>query len=861
MNHPPSGVRQHGDILSFPRLLKQATAVSATLLAMLSFGLLQAQAQAVDEIQAQLQAQHGPNVKVYPFRLKHGVDKTSETAAPAAPIRRSTITPGPAGAQLVYNGGPVVSTIKVAVVYYGAGSYLPQLSTSLPNFYAAISNGTYMDMLSEYSTQGVAYQSTTGNELIQRGGPNAFLGSFTITPSAANNAGTIADSNIQNELQLQIASGHLPTPDYDVSGDANTFYVIYFPPGKTITQGTSSSCVAGGFCAYHGTSSYQSKNILYGVQPDMQSGSGCYTGCGNSTVFNNYTSVASHEFAETITDPSVGIAISAGGPPLAWYDSTNGEIGDICNAIQGSADGFTVQAEWSNLQNGCALGPVYFTVATPSTATPGNAFSLTLTTKNSANATLAGYRGTVHLTSTDSSATLPADYTFVAADSGIHTFSGVVLRTTGNQTVSVNGSVSTGFKGTSPAVSVGGTVVNDFSISASPASLSVAQGASGSSSISTVVAAGSAGTVTLSVTGAPTGVTTTLNPASVTAGSNSTLAITTASTTVAGTYTLTITGTEGTKTHTATVALTVSTVGGGGGGGIVNGNFEAGNLNGWTVSGPIAAVTPSGHSGTYAAKLGSTNATNGDSSIAQTFTAPTGATAISFWYKVTCPDTVTYDWATATLTDNTASTTATVLPKTCTAAGVWTNVTASLVAGHGYTLTLTSHDDNYAGDPTYTLYDDVTITTATGGGGGGVTNGGFESGATGWLTAGTVSIATSGCHGGAQCAMAGSTGPTNGDSSFAQTFTVPTGKSQLSLWYKNTCPDSLTYDWATATLKNNTLGTTATVLPKTCTQSGAWANVTSAVTAGASYTLTLTSHDDNYAGDPTFTLYDDVTIN
>jgi hypothetical protein len=37
--------------------------------------------------------------------------------------------------------------------------------------------------------------------------------------------------------------------------------------------------------------------------------------------------------------------------------------------------------------------------------------------------------------------------------------------------------------------------------------------------------------------------------------------------------------------------------------------------------------------------------------------------------------------------------------------------------------------------------------------------------------------------------------------------------------------------------------------------------LTSAVTAGHSYTLTLISHDDNYAGDPTFTIYDDVVLN
>jgi hypothetical protein len=76
---------------------------------------------------------------------------------------------------------------------------------------------------------------------------------------------------------------------------------------------------------------------------------------------------------------------------------------------------------------------------------------------------------------------------------------------------------------------------------------------------------------------------------------------------------------------------------------------------------------------------------------------------------VTCPDTVTYDWATATLKDNTANTTKTVLAKTCVSSSGWKQVSTSLTSGHSYTLTLTSHDDNYAGDPTYTLYDDVAV--------------------------------------------------------------------------------------------------------------------------------------------------------
>jgi hypothetical protein len=43
--------------------------------------------------------------------------------------------------------------------------------------------------------------------------------------------------------------------------------------------------------------------------------------------------------------------------------------------------------------------------------------------------TATGYTGTAHFTSTDTAATLPPDYTFTAADNGVHTFSGVILRT------------------------------------------------------------------------------------------------------------------------------------------------------------------------------------------------------------------------------------------------------------------------------------------------------------------------------------------------------------------------------------------------------------------------------------------------
>jgi len=47
--------------------------------------------------------------------------------------------------------------------------------------------------------------------------------------------------------------------------------------------------------------------------------------------------------------------------------------------------------------------------------------------------------------------------------------------------------------------------------------------------------------------------------------------------------------------------------------------------------------------------------------------------------------------------------------KTCSNTGAWQSASTGVIPGHSYTLTLVSHDDGYFADPTYTLYDDVTL--------------------------------------------------------------------------------------------------------------------------------------------------------
>jgi hypothetical protein len=364
-----------------------------------------------------------------------------------------------AGSFATYFGGAVISNVHVVQVLYGTGSFVPEVQAtatpSVASFFADITQSSYFDMLAEYNTAGVtAADGAPGTS--QTIGHGFFDGQFTITPSAANNGTTITDTQIQSELLAQVTAGHLPAPVIDAQGNNSSLYMLYFPAGKTILLQNTPSCQSGGFCAYHSTTTGQfgGRNLFYGVMPDVQPPSLCSLGCGGGSLFNIVTNVTSHELAEAVTDANAGLANNFA-RPLAWFDPLNGEIADMClgQEVDIVANGTTyrVQREFSNLVDDCVAGPMQLLMVAGPTASSGTEFDIEMLAESTpAGTTLFRYNGTVHFSSSDPAAVLPADYTFTFADQGHHHFM-ATLKTSGPQTITA---VDANIKNSSTTISV-----------------------------------------------------------------------------------------------------------------------------------------------------------------------------------------------------------------------------------------------------------------------------------------------------------------------------------------------------------------------------------------------------------------------
>ncbi len=190
----------------------------------------------------------------------------------------------------------------------------------------------------------------------------------------------------------------------------------------------------------------------------------------------------------------------------------------------------------------------------------------------------------------------------------------------------------------------------DFTISASPPSLTIQQGSSDHTTITTAVSNGFNAAITLSSSGLPSGASAGFSPNPIPApgGGNSTMTITVGSSTPTGTYTVTVSGSGGGVTHTTPVSLTVTSAGGGGNL-LANAGFENG-LPGtpWVATSGVIDNTSGepAHSGSWKAWLDGYGRSHTDT-LYQQLKLPTGSSAtLSFYLHIDTAETtqtVAYD--------------------------------------------------------------------------------------------------------------------------------------------------------------------------------------------------------------------------
>ncbi len=104
-------------------------------------------------------------------------------------------------------------------------------------------------------------------------------------------------------------------------------------------------------------------------------------------------------------------------------------------------------------------------LATPTGATAGAAFGMTVTALDPYGNVVVSYTGTVHFGSTDAAALLPVDYAFTAADHGLHTFASVILKTAGSQTLTATDMAIHSLAG-SAATTVSAAAASHFTLTA-----------------------------------------------------------------------------------------------------------------------------------------------------------------------------------------------------------------------------------------------------------------------------------------------------------------------------------------------------------------------------------------------------------
>ena len=232
-------------------------------------------------------------------------------------------------------------------------------------------------------------------------------------------------NTIGNKTNVDTSDMHLLmfTAIYHNNGVTATAYFDNF----TINSGTIYPAFAAG-------SPFSTTATAYDAYGNIATG---YTGTvhftssdGQAALPTDYTFVGGDAGVHTLTN---GVTLfTSGVQSITATDATH--------SLTGAWNNITITA-------GPASTIVLSGITTPIAA--GSNSNAIVTARDTYGNIATSYTGTVHFTSSDGQATLPADYTFVGGDAGTHTFTGeVVLKTAGSQTVTSTDTINSALTST-----------------------------------------------------------------------------------------------------------------------------------------------------------------------------------------------------------------------------------------------------------------------------------------------------------------------------------------------------------------------------------------------------------------------------
>jgi uncharacterized membrane protein len=257
------------------------------------------------------------------------------------------------------------------------------------------------------------------------------------------------------------------------------------------------------------------------------------------------------------------VSLSSGGTSTSTLSISGSTAGSYTITITGSSGSLSHQTIVTVTVNAVNTGDFSITASPSSLSISAGSSS----TSKIALTSLNSFAGTVTLSASGSPTGLglslsPTSVSLSGGGTGTSTLS-VSSSSPGSYTVTVTGTGGSLSHQTTVTVTINPVNSGDFSITASPSSLTVSKGSSAGSTITLTSLSGFSGTITLSVTvSSNSGPRTSLSSSSVTltSGGQGTSILTLKAThkTQIGSYTITVTGTSGSISHTVKITVNVT---------------------------------------------------------------------------------------------------------------------------------------------------------------------------------------------------------------------------------------------------------------------------------------------------------------